>query len=37
MLLEKVKRFDYKFQAQCVKEQNLEKLEMYVLELLMTG
>jgi len=37
MLLEKVKRFDYAFQAQCVKEMNLEKLEMYVMELLMTG
>ena len=37
MLLEKVKKFDYKFQARCVQEQNLEKLEMYVLELLMTG
>jgi len=35
ILLEKVKRFDYKFQAQCVKEQNFEKLEMYVMELLM--
>jgi len=30
-----VKRFDYQFQAKCVEEQNLEKLEMYVLELLM--
>lgn len=37
MLLEKVKRFDYKFQAQCVEEQNFEKLEMYVMELLMQG
>ncbi|MDD2560976.1 MAG: TIM barrel protein [Eubacteriales bacterium] len=35
LLLEKVKRFDYAFQAQCVKEQNLEKLEVYVMELLM--
>ena len=35
LLLEKVKRFDYAFQAQCVKEQNLEKLEMYVMELLL--
>jgi len=35
LLLEKVKRFDYAFQAKCVKERNLEKLEMYVMELLM--
>ena len=35
LLLEKVKKFDYKFQAECVKNRNLEKLEMYVLELLM--
>ncbi|MDR2019289.1 MAG: hypothetical protein LBQ14_00810, partial [Treponema sp.] len=35
LLLEKVKRFDYRFQAECVKEQNFEKLEMYVLELLL--
>ena len=35
LLLEKVKQFDYKFQAACVKEQNFEKLEMYVMELLM--
>lgn len=37
LLLEKVKRFDYAFQRQCVKERNLEKLEMYVLELLLGG
>lgn len=37
ILLEKVRRFDYKFQAECVKEQNFEKLEMYVMELLMQG
>jgi len=37
MLLEKVKKFDYEFQAACVKEQNFEKLEMYVMELLMKG
>jgi len=36
MLLEKVKRFDYKFQEECVKTQNFEKLEMYVMELLMS-
>jgi len=35
MLLEKVKRFDYAYQAECVKAQNFEKLEMYVMELLM--
>jgi len=35
LLLEKVKKFDYQFQAKCVEEQNLEKLEMYVMELLM--
>ncbi len=35
LLLEKVKRFDYKFQQECVKTQNFEKLEMYVMELLM--
>ena len=34
-LLAKVKRFDYEFQAACVKEQNFEKLEMYVMDLLM--
>lgn len=37
LLLEKVKKFDYKFQAECVKEQNFEKLEMYVIELLLNG
>ena len=35
LLLEKVKKFDYEFQKQCVAEQNFEKLEMYVMELLM--
>ncbi len=35
LLLEKVKKFDYEFQAKCVKEQNFEKLEMYVIELLL--
>jgi xylose isomerase len=34
-LLEKVKKFDYKFQEACVKERNLEKLEMYVIDLLL--
>ncbi|MEG0784904.1 MAG: TIM barrel protein [Christensenella sp.] len=37
LLLEKVKKFDYKFQAECVKTQNFEKLEMYVIELLLHG
>ncbi|NLC44177.1 MAG: TIM barrel protein [Clostridiales bacterium] len=35
IMLDKVKQFDYKFQEECVKEQNFEKLEMYVLELLL--
>ena len=35
LLLEKAKRFDYQFQAKCVAEQNFEKLEIYVLELIM--
>ena len=34
-LLEKVKKFDYKFQEECVKTRNLEKLEMYVIDLLL--
>jgi xylose isomerase len=34
-LLEKVKKFDYTFQEACVKERNLEKLEMYVIDLLL--
>ncbi|NLJ41392.1 MAG: TIM barrel protein [Clostridiales bacterium] len=37
MLLKKVKKFDYKFQEECVKEHNFEKLEMYVMELLLEG
>ena len=36
MLEEKVARFDKAFQAQCIAERNYEKLEMYVMELLMT-
>jgi xylose isomerase len=36
LLLEKVKRFDYAFQDACVKERNLEKLELYVIELLLS-
>ena len=35
LLLEKAKRFDYKLQAECVKTHNFERLEMYVMELLM--
>ena len=31
----KAKRFDYDYQAKCVAERNYEKLEMYVLELLL--
>jgi xylose isomerase len=37
MLEEKVKKFDNKFRDQCVAERNYEKLEMYVMELLMNG
>lgn len=37
MLLEKVKKFDYKYQEECIKNRNFEKLEMYVMELLMKG
>jgi xylose isomerase len=34
-LVEKVKKFDYAYRDKCVSEQNLEKLEMYVLDLLL--
>ncbi|MCL1896924.1 MAG: TIM barrel protein [Clostridiales bacterium] len=34
-LLEKAKRFDYEYQKKCVAEQNFEKLEMYVIDLLL--
>ena len=34
-LEEKVNRFDYDFQKKCVEERDYEKLEMYVMELLM--
>ena len=34
-LEEKVDKFDRAFQAQCIAERNYEKLEMYVMELLM--
>jgi xylose isomerase len=36
MLEEKVKRFDYEFQKQCVAKRDYEALEMYVMELLMS-
>ena len=32
---EKAEKFDYDFQKKCVEERNYEKLELYVLELLM--
>jgi len=35
ILEKKVKKFDYEFQKKCVLERNYEKLEMYVLDLLM--
>jgi len=35
MLEEKARRFDYEFQKQCVADRDYERLEMYVLELLM--
>lgn len=37
MLEEKVDRFDYRFQKKCVEDRNYEKLEMYVMELLLGG
>ncbi len=37
MLEKKAEKFDYEFQARCVSERNYEALEMYVMELLMTG
>jgi len=37
MLEEKVAKFDYDFQKKCIKERNYEKLEMYVMELLLKG
>ncbi len=37
MLEEKAEKFDYEFQARCARERNYEALEMYVMELLMTG
>lgn len=35
MLEEKVNRFDYDFQKKCMDERNYEKLEMYIMELLL--
>ena len=37
MLEEKALKFDYDFQKKCVAERDYEKLEMYVMELLMKG
>ncbi len=37
MLEDKAERFDYAFQEKCAAERNYEALEMYVMELLMTG
>ena len=37
MLEEKAESFDYGFQKKCVEERNYEALEMYVMELLLTG
>jgi len=37
MLEAKARKFDYDFQKQCVAERDYERLEMYVLELLMKG
>jgi xylose isomerase len=34
-LLKKVKNFDYEFQKKCVDEQNFEKLDYYVISLLL--
>ncbi|WP_343247939.1 TIM barrel protein [Diplocloster hominis] len=36
MMEQKVEKFDRAFQAECIKERNYEKLEMYVMELLLT-
>jgi xylose isomerase len=37
LLEEKVTKFDYEFQKKCIDERNYEKLEMYVMELLLNG
>jgi xylose isomerase len=37
MLEEKVSKFDYAFQKECMESRNYEALEMYILELLMKG
>ncbi len=37
LLEEKARRFDYKFQEECVAARDYERLEMYVLKLLMQG
>lgn len=36
MMEQKVEKFDRAFQAKCIEERNYEKLEMYVMELLLT-
>ncbi len=37
LLESKVQKFDYQFQKQCIKNRDYEALEMYVIELLLTG
>jgi len=37
MLEKKVEKFDSAFRDKCIAERNYEKLEMYVMELLMQG
>lgn len=37
LLEKKVQKFDYEFQKRCLEERNYEKLEMYVIELLLEG
>jgi len=37
LLEEKVAKFDYAYQKQCVEARDFEALEMYVMELLMKG
>lgn len=37
ILEEKVRKFDYDFQKKCIQDRNYEKLEMYIVELLLKG
>ena len=37
LLEEKVKKYDYEFQKKCIEDRNYEKLEIYVIELLLKG